>query len=409
MHPSIDSTLAQWLSYIESIHPVEIELGLQRLQTVAHKLGLGHKSAVVFTVAGTNGKGTTTAVLSALAQAAGKSVGWYTSPHLLQFNERIRINSQPISDQELVCAFNEIEKIRGDITLSYFEYTSLAAFYLFQQQSLDVWVLEVGLGGRLDAVNIIEPDVAVVTNIGLDHQGFLGDTVDEIAKEKAGIARSGKPLVLGSVDIPSSLFDVCESIGAPVYRFGANHVSQDNVLRWQARTVVNTNLTIPNANAVTAIQAFELAGFSMENIDVAAVLAKIEVAGRLQRVLHKGQPIVLDVGHNPHAGRYICEQLDGQRFHVLLGMLSDKDALGFVGAVKSITKSLNFVDLAVPRGLSAAEMALKIGKTESKQFGAVGEFIENMVLAFPGEPLFIGGSFYTVCHALKYLENNGGS
>jgi len=409
MRPSIKSSLGQWLSYIESIHPTEIELGLQRLQAVADKLGLLQHTSIVFTVAGTNGKGTTTAVLAAMAQAAGKTVGWYTSPHLMLFNERIRINNQTVIDQELINAFDVIENARGDISLSYFEYTSLAAFYIFKQHELDVWVLEVGLGGRLDAVNIIEPDVCVVTNIGLDHQGFLGNTLSEIAKEKAGIARPHKPMVLGSDNIPDSLFDVCHQVGAVVYRYGDSHNSKGHVVTWSQGSVANLNGSVPHANAASAIQAFSLAGYSLDESTIEQVLKNIQMPGRLQRVAHQGRDIILDVGHNPHAACYISSQLAGDKFHLLIGMLSDKEANGFIESLAPIIKSLSLVSLSVPRGLTGQQLMEKLSWADVDLYSDVGSFIEHMNQAHPGEPLFIGGSFYTVCSALKYLEKYVGS
>ncbi len=410
MHLSINNSLSEWLGYIESIHPIEIELGLERLKTVAHRLSLLNPEAFVFTVAGTNGKGTTTAVLAKLAEKAGKSVGWYTSPHLFNFNERVRVNGSSVTDQELVAAFDEVNKARRDVSLSYFEFTTLAALYLFASRNLDVWVLEVGLGGRLDAVNIIDPDVAVVTNIGLDHQGFLGDTVEQIAREKAGIARPARPVVIGSQEVPESLYETLSVIGAIPYRLGEQFSTENGVLMWNGGHCRNLNPSVPDTNAVTAIQAWLISGFHLSDENIETAIADVKMPGRLQHVRYNNRDIIVDVGHNPHAGEYIARKLAPKQYHLLLGMLSDKDAKGFVDALKPVTKSVNLLDLNVPRGLSAADFEQKLSATDELQlFGSIEQSLDFLDQHYPSEPLFIGGSFYTVCIALAFLESRIGT
>ncbi|MFQ3282987.1 bifunctional folylpolyglutamate synthase/dihydrofolate synthase, partial [Reinekea sp.] len=286
MLPSVNSSLDEWLAYIESIHPTEIELGLQRLTMVADRLLQRQtKPPIIFTVAGTNGKGTTTAALSALACEAGFKTGWYSSPHLFVFNERIRINGVAVNDQQLVDAFAAIERVRGDISLSYFEYTTLAAIWLFIAEQVDVWVLEVGLGGRLDAVNVFDADVAVVTTIGIDHESFLGSDIDVIGYEKAGICRANKPVILGSDAMPQGLFNEIERRGAHLHRFNDHHGVKSRVLFWHDGQLSTEGISIPHDNAATALQAFALSGINISTVNAQRALMSIRMPGRMQTVI----------------------------------------------------------------------------------------------------------------------------
>jgi dihydrofolate synthase/folylpolyglutamate synthase len=405
MRPSIESPLAQWLAYIEAIHPQEIELGLVRLSAVAARLLQRDRPPFVFTVAGTNGKGTTTAALAALSRAAGQSVGWYSSPHLFHFNERIQINNQPVSDDLLVQALCAVELARAETSLSYFEFTTLAAFWLFEQAELTVWVLEVGLGGRLDAVNIIDPDIAIITNIGLDHQNFLGPDLAAIGREKAGICRAQRPVVLGSSDLPETLNAYIDQVGAQAYRFGDHHKVVGATLVWQGGELDAGAISIPLANAAAALQAFSLSPFALTPVMAQVALQSIRLAGRMQSREHRGRHYILDVGHNPHAAAYIARQFGAQKFHLVLGMVQDKDAKGFCSALAQGALSINFVTLAGPRGCSAEQLALATGRADSPQFATLELALAQLDRDFPGEPVFIGGSFYTVAAALNLLEN----
>lgn len=400
MHRSTD--LQDWLRFIEAIHPSEIDLGLERLKTVADRL-LKKTTPWVVAVAGTNGKGTTSAALAALINRAGGDVGLYTSPHLRQFNERFRINGQQVTDETLVEAFKAVESSRGDVSLSYFEYTTLAAFWVFEQADLDAWVLEIGLGGRLDAVNLIDSDVGVLTNVGLDHQGFLGDTLEDIGSEKIGISRPGKPLVLGS-ELPEPVVESALKIGADVYRFGKVHGADPDHLYWDGNRINVPSLGLPLANAAAALQAFSLSPWSLSADTSVAVLQQLSIPGRLQRVEHKGRSIILDVGHNPHAARYIASQLLPDRFHVVLGMLEDKDSSGFAQALAPVALSFSTLSLTAPRGLSAPDLATRIDRDVLCQAENLAVLMATLDRLHPGEPLFIGGSFYTVCAAMDFLE-----
>ncbi len=404
MHLSTKSSLAEWLQYIEAIHPTEIELGLERLQKVTDRLLSKAKKPFVYTVAGTNGKGTTTAALSALSAAAGLQVGWYSSPHIQIFNERVQVNGVAVDDQSLVNAFALVEKARGDISLSYFEYTTLAAFVFFESKKLDVWVLEVGLGGRLDAVNVIDADVAVITSIALDHQDFLGSDLNGIGREKAGVARLNRPLVLGKDADNSGVLSVAKAKQAKVMVFGQDHGVRADSIYWQDGEISSKDVHIPNSNMACALQAFFLGPGSLSVEQVRKTAQNLIVKGRVQHLDYNGVSIVLDVGHNPHAARYIQSQLSDGHWHLIIGMLDNKDVSGFVEQLKPIAHSVNFVDLDCPRGRSAKALQSLCEPTESNCFSSVEKAIKTLNQQYPEDNLFIGGSFYTVQAAFEYME-----
>lgn len=404
MLPPSDSSLGAWLRYIETLHHQDIELGLERLQQVKQRFIAPEQVPFVFTVAGTNGKGTTTALLSALCQQADARVGWYSSPHLLQFNERIRINNIPVTDQQLVSAFQRVETVRGQVPLTYFEYTTLAAFVIFIEADLDAWVLEVGLGGRLDAVNSIAPNIAVVTNIALDHQQYLGDDLPAIAREKFAIARTGRPLVTGSPDIPAAALAEAVAAGAKPYPYGDSHYAVDDRLCWQRREISAPRLPLPAANAATALQAFALSPFKLVQEEILHCLRRNLLPGRLQQLEVTGRKVILDVGHNPHAGDYIASQLAADSYHLVLGMLTDKDCRGFAAALAPIARTFSTLSLEAPRGLTAAALAERLQRPVERQFFDFSGVFDYFDTHYPGENLFIGGSFYTVLHALNGLE-----
>jgi len=233
--PSEHATLIEWLQYLEQLHPKSIELGLERVRQVASCLSID-SPAVKFVVAGTNGKGSTCAMLEAIMLASGYKVGMYTSPHLIDFNERARVNGESVSDAVFVTAFQAVQKARGDVSLTYFEFTTLAVLQIFAAQPLDAWVLEVGLGGRLDAVNIVDSDCAIVTSIDIDHVEWLGDTREKIALEKAHVYRPGKPAICSDPEPPATLTDYVETIGADLWRFGRDFNYSGDRQRCAVRT-----------------------------------------------------------------------------------------------------------------------------------------------------------------------------
>ena len=313
--------LADWLSYLEQLHPSAIDMGLQRVQQVATQLGLSRPAPLVITVTGTNGKGSTCAFLESLLLAQGLKVAVYSSPHLLRYNERVRIAGVDATDAELCAAFAEVERARAQISLTYFEMGTLAAFWLFERAALDAVVLEVGLGGRLDAVNLIDADLALITSIGLDHADWLGDTRESVAFEKAGILRAGKPALCGDLDPPLPLLERVAELDCPLFIRGRDYdlTIDGAVWHWRGLNVRGEVLQLdalplldlPLENAALAVQAYALLDLPWRPAQLAAALAATRVVGRLdRRQLHwqgKSLTLLLDVGHNPHAAEYLAQ------------------------------------------------------------------------------------------------------
>ncbi|MGF6709679.1 dihydrofolate synthase/folylpolyglutamate synthase [Luteibacter sp. W1I16] len=380
-------TLAEWLAYQERTHPRDIALGLERVRAVWEVMGAPHPAPIVITVGGTNGKGSTVALLEGMLRAAGYRTGCYTSPHLLRYNERIRIEGEDASDETLVASFERIEAARGDIPQTYFEFGTLAAIDLMARASLDVAVLEVGLGGRLDAVNIIDPDVAVVTTVDLDHQDWLGGDRDSIGREKAGIARAGRPAIVGEPAPPAGLLQALRDIGADIVRAGeaftvttapsalaaeaAPTRAAPTDWRWTHRDGTVLDLPWPAldapvqiTNAATAIAAIHALG-SRVDVSPEAIrraLEQVRVAGRLQRIAERPRTLV-DVGHNPQAARALAAWLDAEpsagRVFAVYGALADKDVAGVVAALGRRIDGwfLAGLERDTPRGLPADAIA----------------------------------------------------
>jgi len=339
-------SLSDWLAHIERQHPKSIELGLERVRAVAERMGLVAPAERSIVVGGTNGKGSTVAFLEAIARASGLHVGTYTSPHLLRYNERVRIDGHEVDDAPLVEAFEAVDAARGDTPLTYFEYGTLAALWLFERERLDLAILEVGLGGRLDAVNIVDADVAVITTVDLDHQDWLGEDHETIGKEKAGIARGWKPLVIGDDDPPSSVLGHAYRIGASAVRANCDfffEANDEGGWRWRE---VNYAVDLPMPalaapvqmrNAAIAIAALRAIDIPMTREAIAEGIASAHVPGRLQRFERDGIEILVDVGHNPQAARALADWLAASpamgRTVAIYAALGDKDVTGVVEAL----------------------------------------------------------------------------
>lgn len=359
-------SLTQWLAYIESLHPENIKLGLERVKTVATSLKIFPEGVKIFTIAGTNGKGSTATFLAAILQNAGYATAVYTSPHLLRFNERIRINGIDVSEAELIEAFEAVEKGRGDVSLTYFEFTTLAAFLLFKQTKLDVWILEVGLGGRLDAVNIIDPDVAIITTIALDHMDWLGDDREKIGWEKAGIMRKGIPVVCGDSDPPDSISKAAQTCGANLYCLGRDFTydqTSDETWSWRRGSQGYTNLPMPDLplqNAATALIALTLSGLEINREAFSKGLKQARLMGRFQ-VFSKPINTILDVAHNPQSAQYLADRLSKIPFagttRAVVGILKDKDIPGILRPLLPHIDRWYVGGLEVPRGETAENMA----------------------------------------------------
>jgi dihydrofolate synthase / folylpolyglutamate synthase len=425
--------LQQWLEYIERQHPVSIDMGLERVRAVAGRLGLQRPARQVVTVAGTNGKGSTVAFIEAIARAVGWRVGAYTSPHLLAYNERVRIDGREAADAELVAAFEAVEVARGDTTLTYFEYGTLAALWLFARARLDLAVLEVGLGGRLDATNIVDPDVAVITTVDLDHQAFLGDDREAIGREKAGIARAGKPLVLGEDDPPASVLRQAYAIGAPAIRANCDFFfeplppgerSETRDWRWR-EPGYTVELPLPaldapsqRRNAATAIAALRALGRRLPRAAIAQGVATAHVPGRLQRIERHGVELVLDVGHNPQAARELAQWLTTRpaagRTCAVYAALGDKDAAAVVSALAGRIDDWHLAGIDPHgRGQDAARLAARLSGTAAqrgRQHPDVATALRAAIAqAQPGDRILVFGSFRTVAEATAALGRDTGS
>lgn len=417
-------TVNQWLEYLESLHPSEIELGLDRIKSVGEQLNCLKPASLVILVAGTNGKGTTSALLANLLMAQGMTVGVYSSPHIQRYNERVQINGEQISDNDLIHSFELVEQQRGDTGLTYFEFGTLAALAYFQSQSqsrsqpLDACVLEIGLGGRLDAVNIVDADISLVTSIGLDHQDWLGDTVEQIAFEKCGVARSGKYLVCGQPNPPHTAQQQTESLGGQWCTRGQHFdiVEEHDELLLSFMThegQAEWNLpkaNIPYHNVATAIQALSLLGRLPNRAVVADVVANTSVPGRLQQVavpVAGGElKLTLDVAHNQQAAGYIAERL-GSVDGAIIGMLEGKPVAELLNTLPDMPQYW-LAGLDCWRGLSAAQLAEQAGELPSlvTQFDQVADALEQLLQQdnLAGQHWLIAGSFYTVEAALNYLQ-----
>ncbi len=422
-------TLDEWLAHCERLHPVAIEMGLARTQEVADRLGLRFGCPVI-TVAGTNGKGSTCAMLEAILLQAGYRTGVYTSPHLVHFEERCRVRGAAVPAPDLLPSFEAVETARqadGQATsLTYFEFTTLALLHHLQQADLDVVVLEVGLGGRLDAVNVIDTDCAVITSIDLDHTELLGPDRERIGFEKAGIMRAGKPAVVSDPVPPQSVLDHAASLGADLWRLGVdfNFSGDKQQWGWAGRGRRYSGLAYPslrganqlvNASGVlAALQALR------EQIPVTAQavrngLALVELPGRFQIV--PGQPtLVLDVAHNPHSVAALTANLDAMGFHprthAVFGAMADKDLGPMLSRVQPLIDCWYFTDLPTPRAASAADLVTRWqalppasgtprGVTASTHADPMVALQAAMAAADPTDRIVVFGSFYTVGGVLK--------
>ena len=410
--------LAGWLRHIERLHPQQIALGLDRVRAVLERLAIP-KFCPIVTVGGTNGKGSTAAMLEAILGAAGYRAGCYTSPHLLRYNERVRIAGREAEDAALAEAFDRVESVRSGTALTYFEFGTLAAWVAFARAGLDALVLEIGLGGRLDAVNAFEPDAAVLTSVGLDHQDYLGDTRERIGWEKAHIFRPGKPAIVGDPNPPQSVLDHARAIGAQLLVIGRDFGCSAEVSQWRyfGPGGARGGLAYPAlrgaiqlANAACAIAALEsLRGrLPVSAQDIRVGLGLVELPGRFQ-VLPGRPAIVLDVAHNPQAAGVLAENLAMmgryRRTLAVVGMLRDKDLAGVCAQLRGRVDRWYAATLDNPRGASAGELARAIAAAEAG--GEVSEYpAPDAALAAAREDaggddrIVVFGSFFTVANVM---------
>lgn len=425
--PSNTASLAEWLSYLEQLHPSAIDMGLERVREVAARLPI-ETTALKIVVGGTNGKGSTCAMLEAILLAAGYRVGLYTSPHLVNFNERARLNGEIASDAEFVRYFSMVEEARQGVSLTYFEYSTLATLAMFAAASLDVMVLEVGLGGRLDAVNIVDADCSIITSVDIDHVDWLGDTREKIGFEKAHIYREGRPAICSDPAPPQSLLDYAKTLGCDLWLFGRDFNYSGDRQQWafagrqQRRNALaypalrGANQLLNASGALAALEALR-ERLAVPQQAVRLGLLQASLPGRFQ--ILPGQPtVILDVAHNPHAAAVLEKNLGNMGFHpytyAVFGMLSDKDIAAVVKHMAPRIDHWFCAGLPGTRALRADQLAAKVkeviagnqqpGEAEVavSEFSSVAEALAAAhKLSKPDDRIIVFGSFLTVAGALQ--------
>lgn len=409
--PQATSPLATWLSYLENLHSKTIDLGLERVSRVAGQLDVLQPAPFVFTVAGTNGKGTTCRTLETILMAAGYKVGVYSSPHLVRYTERVRVQGAELAESAHTASFAAIEAGRGDTSLTYFEYGTLSALWLFKQAKLDVVILEVGLGGRLDATNIVDANVAVVTSIALDHTDWLGPDRESIGREKAGVFRANRPAVVGEPDMPHTIADVAHEKGALLLQRNVDWrytVEGDSWTFSDAQGELR-NLPLPNVpqpNAATALAALRASGLEVSEAVIREGIASAILPGRFQ-TLQLEPRVILDVAHNPHAAAYLAGRLKSLpktgRVLAVIGMLHDKDIAGTLACLEDVVDSWYCAPLEGPRGATAEQLRehLRAGAVFTSVVQAWHAAIAD---AAPEDTVLVCGSFHTVAHVMEALD-----
>jgi dihydrofolate synthase / folylpolyglutamate synthase len=404
------TTLEEWVSYISSLHTVAIELGLERVKAVAERMGLLEPGCAVISIAGTNGKGSCVAGLEAVYLAAGYRVGAFTSPYLLRLNEEIRIQGKEIDDDTFCQAFSEIEAARGEISLTPFEFNTLAALKIFKQSALDIMLLEVGLGGRLDAVNIIDADLAVVTSIAIDHADWLGNTRELIAREKAGVFRAGKPVVCGDASPPQSLLNIAKELGAPLFcqKKDFRFTQQKNTWDWASEKTCYENLpltVLALQNMATVMMAVEVmqTQLPVTRAAIDQALLKVELPARIQIIPGKVTKI-FDVSHNPAAAEFLANKLQTipctGKTRAVFSMLVDKDIVGTIQVMKNLIDDWYIAALPVQRGTAIGMLQETFRKAKVEKVKSHPDIVRAYQSALDdskdGDRVIVFGSFYTV-------------
>jgi dihydrofolate synthase/folylpolyglutamate synthase len=417
------ASLDAWLAWQERLHPSTIDLGLDRVERVRRALMLRPFGCPVIIVGGTNGKGSCVALLESILAAQGLKVGTFTSPHLIRYNERIHVGGREVTDGELMDAFERITHARADVSLTFFEYNALAAFCVFADAALDAIVLEVGLGGRLDAVNVIDADAALLVSVGIDHVDWLGTTLESIGREKAGIFRHGRPAVLGSAEMPRSVREVAQAIGASLIEPGRDfRYSQSGGLwSWQGRAAMHEQLPPPALagaqqldNAAAVLAVLESLGDRLAVTRAAIVrgLEAVRLPGRFQRIVLGGVEWILDVAHNADAAQALARNLrdapGSGRTLAVFGVLKDKDARAIVNALQACVDEWLLVDLPGERGMTGGELAQRAFAQNRAGVDAAGSLTGALekarAAARPGDRIAVFGSFHVVGPALEWLQ-----
>ncbi len=408
--PQATSPLVTWLHYLENLHSQAIELGLDRIQRVAERLDLLKPAPVVFTVAGTNGKGTTCRTLETLLMAAGYRVGVYSSPHLVRYTERVRVQGAELDEARHSASFAQINAGRGDISLTYFEFGTLSALNLFREEKLDVVILEVGLGGRLDATNIVDADVAVITSIALDHTDWLGPDRESIGREKAGVFRAGKPAVVGEADMPHTIAEVAHEKGARLMQIGRDWHWQQQEAHWTFQDAQGAlrDLPLPQVplpNAATALAALRASSLNVSEALIREHLPLAMLPGRFQTVSASPR-VILDGAHNPHAAHYLASRLAALpphgKVHAVVGMLHDKDIAGTLAALSPEVDEWYCAPLDGPRGATAAELMTHLNAGAAFNDVAAAWHAAQQ-RANPEDVILVCGSFHTVAQVMELM------
>lgn len=425
--PKATDSLETWLSYLEKSHFKQIDMGLERIRKVAEGLDLLKPAPYVITVAGTNGKGSTCKLLETALLKAGLKVGVYSSPHLIHYNERVRIQGQAVGNTDLIATFDYIEQHKS-ASLTYFEFGTLAALDLFRKAKIDVAILEVGLGGRLDATNIVDPDFAVITSIDIDHVEFLGDNREAIGREKAGIFRPNIPVVIGELDCPQSILDYAKELQCHVFRQDIDwtfSVESDR-LQWQskAKSLTVPLPKIPQPNCATALAVLTQLPFELSNEILAQAVAEAQMTGRFQLLgeqdfakFSQNRPlaqVIIDVGHNPHAARYLADCLTEwvqphRKIYAVFSALVDKDLSGIVEPLEHLIDEWHCAGLQGYRGQSSEEVKTKLLATlpnaDATAYENVTKASQSLFeKATNRDVILVFGSFHTVADFLIWLE-----
>ncbi len=428
IQPKATDSLETWLSYLEKSHFKPIDMGLERIRVVAAQLNLLNPAPYVITVAGTNGKGSTCKLLETVLLKSGLRVGVYSSPHLIHYNERVRIQGENVSDTDLIQTFDYIEQHKSE-SLTYFEFGTLAAFDLFRRANLDVVILEVGLGGRLDATNLIDADCAVITSIDIDHVEFLGDNREAIGREKAGIFRPNIPVIIGEPDCPRSILDYAKELQCHVFQRDIHwtFLLETDRLLWQSsQKVLNMPLPkIPVPNCATALAVLSQLPFEISQQNMAQAIAETQMVGRFQTLTDKNfakfsqnrplAQVIVDVGHNPHAARYLATRLaelinPNRKIYALFSALVDKDLSGIVKPLDCFIDEWHCIGLNGYRGQSGEQVAQKLNAVLPNAtivtYKNVAEASQALFSrATAQDIILIFGSFLTVTDFMLWIEN----
>ena len=398
------TSLDTWLNRISAIHPVGWDLGLERVGEVGRRLEVIHPAPKVVLVAGTNGKGSTCCYLARMIATSGERFGLSTSPHMFRFNERIVVDGRQVSDETIVDAFERIDAARGDVSLTYFEFSTLASLLIFKDANVDVVILEIGLGGRLDAMNIVAPDLTIITSISLDHQSYLGDTREAIGREKAGIMRPGIPCIVSDTDPPESVLESAERVGAPLALLGRDFL-----------VPVGFQYSLPEESFAAAKLGLDKLGIGLDEAGLKTIAESTHLTGR-KTWLEGPCRILLDVAHNPAAAHHLARYLDSVQvegdIHLLMGIYADKDIAGVIDPLRDKIKTWHLTAMDEDRAASPEMILGHLGEVpdgKTRTYANIRSAIKSMLERVKSDDLvLVAGSFAVVAGVLEFFEETQG-